>query len=438
MLLDNCEHLVEARARLTHQVVRRSPDVRVLATSREVLGVDGEIVLQVDPLNVPDGARASPQSARQSEAVRLFVDRAAAAVPGFDLTDQNAEAVALICERLDGLPLALELTAARLRSMSIAEVAKRLDQRFNLLTSGNRASMRRHRTLRALVDWSYDLLDDRERALFEQLSVFSGGWTLDAVESICAVGEASELDRLGQLIDKSLVRAAPRPDGSLRYGMLETLREYAADRLRVRSHAPDVQQRHALFYADALARWWGPVWWSEHTEVRLPAIAADYANLQVSLRWLLDQGHATAAQHLAGSLTFFWLLSGRVEEGRRWLRAALDAGDCASVSETARSVAVVGFMQLESEGGNRAAALAVVESEIPTIRGSADVPTLAQALMGFGWLAWVVRHDAATARANIEEGLRVARDSNIGALQALGRTRLALIAQATGDLRQSV
>jgi non-specific serine/threonine protein kinase len=235
LVLDNCEHVVEACARLISQIVRRCPRVHVLATSREVLGVDGETVFQVDPLNVPG---VSVESPLQSEAVRLFLDRAPAAAPGFRLTDSNATAVTQICDRLDGLPLALELTAARLRSMSVEDVARRLDQRFTLLTSGNRTSMPRHRTLRALVDSSYDLLDDRERELFEQLSVFSGGWTRDAVESICAASEGLTLDRLGQLVDKSLVQAKSQSGDNLRYVMLATLREYAADCLRVRGGLP--------------------------------------------------------------------------------------------------------------------------------------------------------------------------------------------------------
>jgi non-specific serine/threonine protein kinase len=437
LVLDNCEHVLGDCARLINRIVRTCAEVRVLATSREVLGVVGEVVVQVNPLTAPDGFLLSSNSALESEAVKLFVDRSAAASPGFSLTDQNAPVVSQICVRLDGLPLALELTAARLRSMSVEDVAKRLDQRFNLLTGGSRTLMPRHRTLRALVDWSYDLLDDHERLLFEDLSVFSGSWTLDAVESICAVAHGSTLDLLGQLIDKSLVRARPQTDGSLRYGMLETLREYALDRLRVRSHAAELRRRHAAFYADALTRWWGPAWWAEYTEVRLLRIAADYPNLQASLRWLLDHGYVTEAQCLAGSLTFFWVLHGRVEEGRQWLKATLEEADVPSSSEMARSVVLVGLMQLEMEGGNRGAALALVEPELPTIKRSADGPTLAQALMGFGWLAWLIRHDATSARANLEEGLRVARDSGIGALQALCRTRLALIAQANGELAEA-
>jgi hypothetical protein len=179
------------------------------------------------------------------------------------------------------------------------------------------------------------------------------------------------------------------------------------------------------------------VWWNEHTENRLSRISADYANLQISLRRLLDHAHVDEARNLAGALTFFWVLRGRIEERRLWLQATLDGPNVVASSESARCAAVVGLMHLQTEGGNRAAALALVESELPTIEASADGPTLAQARMEYGWLMWAVRHDAASARSNLEEGLRIAQDYGIGALRALGRTGLALIAQATGDLSEA-
>jgi non-specific serine/threonine protein kinase len=433
LVLDNCEHLVEACARLAAQIARTCPDVRILATSREVLGVTGEIVHQVNPLAVHAGALVTAQSALDSEAIQLFVDRAVASAPGFILTDRNASHVALVCERLDGLPLALELTAARLRAFSLEDLARRLDQRFTLLTSGNRTALPRHRTLRALVDWSYDLLEDNERSLFEQLSVFSGSWTLDAVEAVCAVADGSTLECLGQLVDKSLVHVEQRPDASARYVMLETLHEYAAERLRVRSHADEVQRRHAEFYATALTRRWGPAWWGERPEFRAALIAADYPNIESGLRWLVAHQKAVAAQRLAGSLAFFWVLRGRVEEGRQWLTSVLGLVGSEDRYDAARADATVGLMQLETEGGNRATALAVVEADFSHIQSFAEPRTLAQALMGLGWLTWVMRHDDRAGRAYLEDGLTLARTLNIGALEALGRARLAAIANQVED-----
>jgi predicted ATPase/DNA-binding XRE family transcriptional regulator len=241
LVIDNCEHVLETCGSLVAELLRRCPDVRVLATSREVLAIDGETLHRVDPLAVPGIAVVSADTARESDAVQLFVERASAAAQGFNVTDQNAAAVVEVCRRLDGLPLALELTAARLRVLSVHDVARRLDQRFELLTGGHRDGLARHRTLRALVDWSYDLLDEPERELFEQLSVFTGGWTLDAAEAVCSTS-AGTLDALSRLVDKSLIRTEPQPDGSLRYEMLETLREYATERLRSSDRSNETAQ----------------------------------------------------------------------------------------------------------------------------------------------------------------------------------------------------
>jgi non-specific serine/threonine protein kinase len=437
LVLDNCEHMVEACAQFVSRIARTCAAVRVLATSREVLGVDIENVHLVQPLVTPARAAISAESALASDAVRLFVDRAVAAAPGFSLTDGNAPAVALICERLDGVPLALELTAARLRAFAVEEISTRLDQRFSLLTSGQRTQLPRHRTLRALVDWSYDLLDDQERGLFEQLSVFSGGWTLDAVEAICTVPGGSSVEAFGRLIDKSLVRTELQPDGSMRYSMLETLREYAVERLSVRSQAEEVHHRHADFYATALARWWGETWWSESMQGRLLRIAAEYANLQSSLRWLLAHADAASAQRVAASLTFFWSLRGRVEEGRNWLITVLSMSDSTASLDAARAAATIALMQLDIEGGNRAAAIAAVETNLSAIRAVAEEPVVAQALIGLGWLIWVTRHDAVAARVHLQEGLALAGAQKLGPLEALGRTRLSALAYAIGDYPES-
>jgi hypothetical protein len=215
--------------------------------------------------------------------------------------------------------------------------------------------------------------------------------------------------------------------------MLETLREYASERLRVRSGAPEVQQRHAQFYANALTRWWGPAWWGETPEGRAVRIGTEYENIESSLRWLVAHDDVAAAQRLAGSLTYFWILRGRVEEGRQWLTTVLGMRHPHDQYSAARAQAVTGLMQLETEGGNRAEALASVESDLSNIRKFAEPATLAQALMGLGWLTWVMRHDAVSARVYLQEGLNIAGTARIGALEALGRARLAVIANAVGD-----
>jgi predicted ATPase len=295
---------VEACASLVSHLLHNCPNLRVLTTSRDVLAIGGETIWRVDPLAVPPSAATYPtEAALQSESVTLFVERAAAAVPGFRLTDRNAASVIQICQRLDGLPLALELAAARLRILSVEDLANRLDRRFDLLTFGSRDALPRHRTLRSIVDWSYDLLTHEERLFFQRLSVFSGGWTLDAAEAICGFAVGPTLDMLGRLVDKSLVLCRPEPDGSLRYGMLETLREYAAERLCQSIEGEDIQRGHAMFFADVLQQRWGRVWWDTDTSHKLGSVERDYDNFRASLRWLIGHGEVAAAQRLAGART---------------------------------------------------------------------------------------------------------------------------------------
>ena len=264
LLLDNCEHVIEACARLVDAIIHQCPGVRILATSREMLGVAGETAWRVPSLALPepDGAPGAhgaydgytAQRLEQYEAVRLFIDRALAVQPSFQVTNQNAPAVAQVCHRLDGIPLALELAAARVRVLSVEQIAARLTDRFRLLTGGGRTALRRQQTLQALVDWSHDLLSEPERALFRRLAVFAGGFTIDAIELVCA-GEPVEsfeaLDLLTGLVDKSLV-VAGGADAEQRYRLLETLRQYAEDKLLQAGEAAALRDRH-LQWCVALA-----------------------------------------------------------------------------------------------------------------------------------------------------------------------------------------
>jgi predicted ATPase len=223
VVLDNAEHVLGAAAKLADAVVRSCPRAHLLVTSREPLGIGGEQVFRVPPLSVPPAGLADPARLAAFESVQLFTEHAAMHRQGFALDDANAGAVAAVCVRLDGIPLALELAAARLGSLSVPEVSSRLDQRFRLLTGGSRTALPRHQTLRALIDWSYDLLNPEEQVVLDRLSVFAGGWTLLAAESVAAAGDAGEwlvLDHLAVLVDKSLVQAE-EVDGSTRYGLLE-------------------------------------------------------------------------------------------------------------------------------------------------------------------------------------------------------------------------
>ncbi|WP_089324959.1 BTAD domain-containing putative transcriptional regulator [Actinomadura meyerae] len=310
LILDNCEHVVAAVAPIARRLLSACPRLRVLATSREALAITGEALRPVPPLELPpDGAPAG--AVRDYPAVRLFLDRAEAVRPGFSVDGGNAADVLRICRALDGLPLAIELAAARLRSLPVAEVATRLDDRFRLLSRGDRAAVPRHQTLRAVVEWSWDLLDGAERALARRLTVFSGGMTLEAAAGVCGLDDADEL--LVELADKSLVQS----DGS-RYRMLDTVRAFCAERLAEAGERERFERAHAGYFAE-LARRAEPHLRGAGQREWLERLAADHANLHAALRWSVRADPALALRTVA-SLSWYWWLRGRVEG------AALAAG----------------------------------------------------------------------------------------------------------------
>jgi non-specific serine/threonine protein kinase len=322
LLLDNCEHLIEACAGLADRLLRTSPRLKILATSRERLGIAGETVYRVPSLSLPqeDGR---PVSLEGSDAARLFLARAKAVSPEFALTPEAAEATARICRRLDGIPLAIELAAARMSVLTAERIAARLDNRFRLLTGGSRTAPPRHRTLSALIDWSHDLLEERERALLRRLSVFAGGWTLEAAEAVGA-GEGIEredtLDALSRLIDQSLVVAEAEEGGEVRYRMLETIRQYALERLREAGEAEGARERHMnhfLGFAEAAAegcRGTEEPRWLERLE-------AEHDNLRAAL----DESSPGDERglRLVAALGIFWRDKDHASEGVRRLDEAL-------------------------------------------------------------------------------------------------------------------
>ena len=251
LILDNCEHLVTACAELAAKLLGAAPDLRIVATSREPLRITGEHIYSLLPLTLPDsGTRLDPALATSSPAVELFVDRARQQQPGFALNERNVAAVIEICRRLDGIPLALELAAARIRALTVGEIAKRLDDRFRLLTGGARTALQRQQTLRATIDWSFELLSEAERVVFARLAVFAGGWTIEAAEAIGAgapIPETAVLDLVAGLTDKSLV-VCESNDRARRYSMLETMREYATEKLAETSDHNAIRDRHLDFY----------------------------------------------------------------------------------------------------------------------------------------------------------------------------------------------
>jgi predicted ATPase/class 3 adenylate cyclase len=295
LLLDNCEHLLEAIARLVGRILALAPDLRVLATSREALRIDGEQVMTVPSLGLPSDV-ASPDLVAASEAARLFVERARATRPEFALTADNASAVTQLCRRLDGVPLAIELAAARVRSMAPKEIAERLDQRFRLLTGGTRTAASRHQTLRRAIDWSYDALEQVEQTLLGRLAVCLGGFDLPAAEAIGASDAIDALDlddALGRLVDKSLVLATDL-GGSTRYKMLETIREYALERLAATGETSDVRMRHAVYYTD-FAEQAGAGLKGPQERTWLARIEDEIDNLRAAVMWSLASGEPELA-----------------------------------------------------------------------------------------------------------------------------------------------
>jgi predicted ATPase/DNA-binding XRE family transcriptional regulator len=330
LILDNCEHLLDACARMVDELVHACAQVQVLATSREALGITGEIARRVPSLAIPDAHKQfTLAELGANPAVQLFVERATALLPRFALTEQNASASAQICRRLDGIPLALELAAARVEALTPEQIAARLDQRFRLLTGGSRAAMPRQQTLRATLDWSYDLLTEPEQVLLNRLSVFAAGWSLEAAEVVSAderIASVDVLDLLAHLVSKSLVQADEAGDGTERYRLLETVRQYARERLVAAGEAEAVHERHAAYflafgdvvnvaqYIDAFV---------VPTAEQFDRLERELENLRAALRWWIESQDVPRAIKQAGILYFVWMWRGPLTEGQANLQEIL-------------------------------------------------------------------------------------------------------------------
>jgi predicted ATPase len=329
IVLDNCEHLVEACARFAESVLRGCRDVRILATSREPLNIAGELEWRVPPLESPDpNLRESSDRLSRYAAVRLFLVRASAVATGFRMTEENATAIASICGRLDGIPLAIELAASRVKALGVAQIAERLDDRFRLLTGGNRTALPRHQTLSSLIDWSYGLLSEPERAMFCRLSAFAGGWTLDAAEAVCvgdSVSAPDVLDLLTHLVEKSLVVADVRATPPRHY-MLETIRQYASEKLAATRAAGSVFDQHLAYFL-RLAETAEPWFFRPDQSRRYATIDAEVDNIRAALEWSLKRSRVESGLRLANALHRYWV--GRLywREATGWLKRLLDLSD---------------------------------------------------------------------------------------------------------------
>ncbi|HEY6960297.1 MAG TPA: AAA family ATPase [Gaiellaceae bacterium] len=424
LVLDNCEHVLTASATLADVVLRAAPCVTIVATSREPLRNGGEIVFRVPSLAIPDPERhLEPHRLADYESVSLFVARAEAAAPGFALDASNAEDVARICLRLDGLPLALELAAARLGALSPAAVSERLDDRFRLLRSGSHAAPTRQQTLTATLEWSHDLLEADERMLFRRLAVFSGGFELEAVEEVCASADlpAAEIaDVLGRLVEKSLV-SVDRGERGHRYRLLETVRLYARSRLEEARELPALAERHAQ-WALALAR--------RGTDSR--RLERERANLRTAFDTLLAN-EPTDALRLCVALTTFWLIRIELEEGKRRFAEALAA---APERTLLRADALLAAATMDFRSGTLARGTPLADESLAIAHELGDRQAEWRALQFLGELG-VASDEADVAVPWFEQALALAREEGFAAAEALGVHSLGVTAWMAADFARA-
>jgi predicted ATPase/class 3 adenylate cyclase len=433
LVLDNCEHLLAACAALAETLLRASPDLRILATSREPLDVPGEAVRRVPSLAIPASRDVlSPEELTRYDSVRLFVDRAALIRPEFAVTPRNAPAVAQVVTRLDGIPLAIELAAARVKALTVEQIAVRLDDRFRLLTGGSRRSLPRQQTLRAAMDWSYDLLPPEERIMLRRLSVFVGGWTLETAECVCAGGPIVRdevLDLLTKLVDKSLVIVEAHRD-EVRYRLPETVREYALDRsLESPGETMELRMRHKHWYLDLAER--GNSLFGRPEETLLhKRFEVEHDNLRAALGWSLEeQGSVDAALRMAAALGPFWNGYSHYTEGRQWLARAL--AQSGGIVSSARGRALDYAAVLAWRHGDFEEALALSEASITALQGLAETPRLADAYRHRG-LVSLRQGDFAAATVSFEKSLALARQCAEKWLIAYALSMLATVARYEG------
>jgi predicted ATPase/DNA-binding CsgD family transcriptional regulator len=427
LVLDNFEHVVGAAPQVA-ELLTTCPGLKILVTSRAALHLRWEQELPVEPLDVPDASRHPlAASIKAVPSVALFVQRAQSARPDFALSDQNAAAVAAVCRQLDGLPLAIELAAVRTKLLSPQALLQRLDRRLAVLTSGPPESPPRLQTLRSAIAWSYDLLAPAEQALFRQLAVFAGGFSPSLAEAVCRRNDTSGsvLDSLGSLVDKSLLRVREQPDGEPRFSMLDTLREYAGERLDAAAEGDELQERHAQVFLQ-LAEEAEPHLVSSARDAWLRQLESEYENLRAALTWLLEHHRGRKACRLAGALRWFWDFQGRVGEGSRWLERSLESADARNPSAE-RLKALLSGGHLAFLLGDEESARRWLEEAVSIAREGNDRLALADGLM---YLAFLLVDRDEQKRAQYEDGalavLYELKDKWWSALALLGTGVIAL------------
>jgi predicted ATPase/DNA-binding XRE family transcriptional regulator len=407
LILDNCEQLLDACAHFAETLLKNCAGLKILVTSREPLEIAGEALYRIPSLRLPD-LQYRLDTLRDFESVKLFEERAQLIQFDFSLTLENAASVAQICHRLDGIPLAIELAAARINVLRVEQIAARLDDAFRLLIGGNRTALPRQQTLQATMDWSYDLLSEKECILLRRLSVFAGGWMLEAAEAVCAgdgIESTGVLDLLTQLVNKSLVIAEPVHEKETRYRMLEIIRQYTLTKLMVSSEADATPRRHTKYYL-ALAEAKPEVYINASIQAWQDRVETEHDNMRTALAWSQSaQGSAELRLRLARALGWFWINHGYWSEGRGWLEGALMQADVEQVDNKqiqAQALEQLGFVcTLLSD--YEATDVHFVNS-LKLFQELGDVSSSAKVLSSMGWLARE-RGDTTTARLRLEESL---------------------------------
>ena len=435
LVLDNAEHLLSACAQFADQVLRRCAPLVVLVTSRERLGIAGELTYRVPSLSVPDLQQdIGSEDVLGCEAAQLFIERARLQRPDFTVTARDTAALVSICRRLDGIALAIELAAPRVRTLSIDELSQRIDQRFSLLTGGSRTALPRHRTLRSLIDWSYDLLTDGEKTVLRQASVFAGGWTLEAAESVCSgsnLEPGEVLDLMTALTDKSLFTADTR-NGTTRFGMLETVRHYAQDQLRESGEDAALRERHLAYFTEVVDRL-SATQTDADRQVKLTCIDKEHDNLRAAMAWCeADASRVVQGLSMAGKLFWFWRTRGYFNEGRAWitrLLALAPKGERERAHGSANGTAgALAFMQSDY------AAAEAHQRECLAIGRELGRPQLILSALGnLGSIA-LARSEHAAARSFTEQSLAIAREIADPRSIAVLLQNLGALAHLTGDL----
>jgi predicted ATPase len=428
LIMDNCEHLITPCSRFADSLLRTCPKLRVLATSREALNLKGEQAYRVPSLLLPEeGSGLSVERLQTCESAMLFKDRARLNQPSFMLTRQNAAAVGQVCRCLDGIPLAIELAAARVRAMPVEQIARRLDDRFHLLKGGSRAELPHHQTLQALIDWSYSLLSEQERALLRRLSVFAGGWTLEAAEGVCA-GEGIEdwevLDLLTALVDKSLV-VYEEHEGTARYRLLETVRQYGREKLAEAGETEAMRRRHLDWFLQLAERAEPELESGEQAEW-LRRLEAEHDNLRAALEW----SEGETRMRLAGALWRFWMVHNHYTEGQRWLTVALEGNGDAPAALQAKAFAGAGTMAWLQ--GDYVRAEALHRASLAHYGEAADLKGMAFALNNLGAQA-INQGNYARATLLYEEGVALAREVGDSRITGWLLTNLGEIARCQGN-----